>query len=146
MVKPNHADDFLNQIGRAVDIAAPRGHPDEPIIPDRKAKPLKDIALLLCGDINPAQRQTERGIIGDAARSQRRGPRPDNRTGRAAAMVEHQLGRQRQPVVEKGRINAAFKPLPGVAGQAKFLAGPCDVVGIEIGAFDENIGGRIRNA
>ena len=61
----------------------------------------------------------------------------------AAAMLDHQPGRNRQPVVKEGRVDAALEALAGIAGQPQFLAGPGDMLGIEVGAFDHDVGGRI---
>jgi len=52
----------------------------------------------------------------------------------------------RQPVIQKGRINPAFEALPRIAGQHQFLASAGDIFRREIGAFDQNIAGlRFRS-
>ena len=61
-------------------------------------------------------------------------------------MIEHQPACDGQPRVEERRIDPALEPLPRIAGQRQLLAGSCDMVGIEIGAFDQHVGGAFGNA
>ena len=56
-------------------------------------------------------------------------------------MFGDQPGGDGQPVIEKGRIDAALEALPGIAGQHQLLAGAGDILRREIGAFDQHLGG-----
>ncbi len=56
LVDPLDADHFLDQIGGAVDIAAPRRHGDRPVAVDREAEPFEDVALPLRRHGKAAQR------------------------------------------------------------------------------------------
>ena len=60
-------------------------------------------------------------------------------------MVQDQLGRNRQSVIQKGRIDAAFKTLTCVAGQCQFLAGTCDMLWVEKGTLNEDVGRSFGN-
>ena len=61
-------------------------------------------------------------------------------------MFEHQPSRDGQPVVEERRIDSALEPLARIAGQGELLAGAGNMLGIEIGAFDQHLGGFGRYA
>ena len=56
-------------------------------------------------------------------------------------MFGDQPGGDREPIIQKGRINPALEPLPGIAGQHQLLAGAGDILRREIGAFDQHLGG-----
>ena len=67
------------------------------------------------------------GIVGDDVRGSTGGvPARVTAARRAAAQVEHQPRRDREPVVEERRIDAALEPLARVAGQRQLLAGARD--------------------
>ena len=101
------------------------------------------------GDGEPAERLgAARGSIVDRALLERgrRAGADDAREAVAAALLDHQRGRDRSAVVEERRIDPALEPAARVAGQAELLAGPRDLLGIEIGAFDQHVGGRLGDA
>ena len=63
----------------------------------------------------------------------------------AAANVEDQPGQQRQPVVEERRVDPALEAAARIGGQAA-APGRCAAIrsGVEIGAFEQDVGGRRR--
>ena len=54
-VEPVHADDFLDQVGRAVDIGPPRRRGYGPVLADREAEPFERRALLGLGNVHTAE-------------------------------------------------------------------------------------------
>ena len=168
IVQPLDADDFLDDILPAGDIAAPGRHGDGPCSPakagvhlplvgrgtigrwvpafagtrDFKTQRFQYRLLPFCCDINPAQRQTFCRIIGHSALLRRRRAGPGNLARLPAAQFQHQRRGQCQPVIQKRRVNPAFEPLARIAGQHQLLTGPGDIFRGEIGAFDQDLGRR----
>ena len=64
---------------------------------------------------------------------------------RPAGQVKNKLCGNCQPVVEKGRINAAFKTLARIARQSQLLSRAGNMFRIEKRAFDEDIHCVFRN-
>src|SRR3546814_19487788 len=64
----------------------------------------------------------------------------------AAAQVQHHLRRKREAVSEKAGIDSALEPRPCVGRQAQLATGRADRLRTEIGAFDDDIGGRLGDA
>ncbi len=85
-------------------------------------------------------------MIGDDPLCERRLASQRHRARPSAAMIEHQPRRDRQSVGEEGRVDTALEALARVASQRQLLAGQRDMVGIEIGAFDQHVGSRLGHA
>ena len=143
-VIPHHPHDFLDQVGAPVDVTPPARH-DGLAAVDFEAEPLEDRDLLCFGHIDPAQRFRPLGQERDPPLGHRRLARARHRARRAAAMVDDQPRRDRQPFVEERRIDPALEPCPRIAGQQQFLPGPRDMLGVEKSAFDQDVGGLRRH-
>ena len=61
-------------------------------------------------------------------------------------MLDHQPRRDRQPLVEECRIDPALEPRPRITGQQQFLPGARNPLGVEISAFDNDVGRPRRHA
>ena len=55
-------------------------------------------------------------------------------------------GRDGETIVKERRVDAAFEPLARIAGERERLARPCNRIGGEIGAFDDDVGRLMRDA
>ena len=158
MVEPDDAHHFLDNVGPAIDIAPPAGHRHGPVTrhADRhavlifdavrvarhaKAQPFQDALLLVSRHIHTGERVALIGRVGERAQSDRRRARARRFAGGATAQPDHQIGRDRQAIVQKGGIDAAFEPAARVGGERQFLTCSGDPFGSEIGAFDEYVGG-----
>ena len=57
----------------------------------------------------------------------------------ASADVEDQAAQDREPLVQKGRVDPALEPASGIACEAECLAGPRDVLGCEVGDLQHDV-------
>ena len=133
---PHH---FLDQIGAAIDVAAPAGD-DRFSAFNGESKSLEDRNLLTLGHIDPAQRLRPLRDKRHPSLGHWRFTRAHHRAGLATAMVDYQPRRDRQSLVEERRIDAALESRSRIAGQQQFLPGPRDPLGIKISAFDQDVG------
>src|SRR3546814_11621718 len=85
-------------------------------------------------------------LIGDGPVRQRRFACRYRLRRLAAAQVQHHLRRKREAVSEKAGIDSALEPRPCVGRQAQLATGRADRLRTEIGAFDDDIGGRLGDA
>ena len=127
--KPVDADDFLDQVGRAVDVAAPGRHasPARPRRDTSKPRRSQDRALLVLGRSSTPPRRARsapdrRRHAARLDRRRRRRGSPSRRPSPPQSSSD-QRGRDREPVVEERRIDAALEAAARVAGQAELLAG-----------------------
>ena len=70
----------------------------------------------------------------------------DDLRRRAAAQIEHHLGREFEPGQHEGRIDAALEAVAGVGIDAELAAGLRDVDLVPQRQFDQHIGGGFRAA
>ena len=70
----------------------------------------------------------------------------DDLGGFAARQLDRHRGGDLQAGLDEGGIDAALEAAARVRDQAELLAGQRDMLGIEIGAFDEDVGGRLGDA
>ena len=146
IVEADDTHDFFDNICGAIDVTTPCRHGDAPVVAYGKTQSFQYIALLIRRNIDATKLLAILGVIGNVARRNWCGARPSDGTWRPAAMVEHEFGRDRQSVFQKRRVNAAFKTLPRIAGQSQLLSGARNMFRVEIGALDEDIRRRFRNA
>ena len=85
---------------------------------DGETEPLQDTAALP-RHVNAAKRLRAVVIEGDRALFDRRLSDALGRRRLAAANVDNQPGQDRQPIIEKGGVNAAFEAGARIAGQAR---------------------------
>ena len=144
MIEPDDTDDFLDQIGRTVDIAPPAWNADLPVIADAKAQRFENRLLAVGGNVDPTQPRAMACVIAKVARRDRRLTRADDFRSLAAANLEDQPRDHLDRVIEKRRINPALKPRPRIRGQRKRLSGLGDMFGREISDFEQHIARRFR--
>ena len=145
-IDADDANDFLDQIGRAIDIAACGRREDGPVGLDHEAERGEDIALAILRDGKTAEAFGEGRIINDALARHGRRAGMGRFAGGAAAQIEHETRRDLQPLGQERRIDAAFEARACVGGEQQPLSGARNAFGVEIGAFDDDVGGFERHA
>jgi hypothetical protein len=142
---PHH---FLDDVRRPIDVTAPARRTYLPGLAalDAEAEPFEDSALFGLGHVDAGQRQRARWWVGDHAIELRRRARADDFGCLPARQLQRHRRGEGQPRVEKRRIDAAFEAGAGVGGEAELLAGAGDRAGIEISAFDQDVGRAFLHA
>ena len=111
-----------------------------------EAEPLKDVLLAVVRHVEAAEGGAAGGIVGDDLGRLRRRAGADDLGRLAARQIDRHRRRQLQPILEEGGIDAALEPAPRVREEGQLLSGQSDMLGIEIGAFDEDVGGRFGDS
>ena len=146
LVEPVDAHDFLDQIGRTFDVAATQRADHLPIGADAEAEACEDALLLVPSHIQPAETERQTGIECNHFGRRRRRTGAHGLARRAASKVHDQAGEQIEASVQKLGINPAFKPRARIRGQSQLAARRADAGGIEIGNFEQHVGGSFRHA
>ncbi len=137
-----HARDLFDQIGFALNIAPPRGHPyfDHIACPrGREAKRGQDTDLFFLRDFHPDKADHAFGVQGVAARGFGRSTRLDNLGGFATAKIKDHLGCGLKTRTGVFRINAALETVARIGIDLQITARIGDLDHVPIGAFKENI-------
>ena len=145
IVEPDHADDFLHQIRRAIDIATPAWDSDR-CAGYREAERRQDFRLLVRRHINATQLCAQSGVISDGFRGQRRFACANDFRCFTAANVEDQLGDDGNCIIEESRVHAAFETRARIGSEREGLAGLCNPLRREIGDFKQHVGGVVGAA
>ena len=135
---------FLDEIGLALDVAAPRGRLDRQIARsqrlDRAAEGAQDRGTFLSRHIETAEARRALGAQHIAAPPIGRDAGGDDFRRFAAAQFEHQPGRDFEPVADKGRVEPALEAIARVARDVEPAAGGGGAYRIEQSRLDEHFG------
>uniref|UniRef100_A0A0N5A6U2 PE-PGRS family protein n=1 Tax=Parastrongyloides trichosuri TaxID=131310 RepID=A0A0N5A6U2_PARTI len=142
------AGDLLDQIGRALNIAAPgrRRHRPGRTAHDGEAQGEQDLEDPVVAEVHARQALHIGRIKGEGGRGGRSLSRYRDRRRLAAAQVQDQLRRQLQPRHDRGRVDAARKAVLGVRVDPQRAPGLGRGDGVEPGAFHEHVDGLVRAA
>ena len=148
-LKAENADDFLDNVGLALDVAAPAGCRDLHCIARarddeaERGQDALDLADLRLQPREPA-RLVERKI--DHAPAIGNGTREHDLRGLTAAKLNHELGGKLQPRHGESGIDAALEAETRVRSDAKLPPGLRDIGRIPQSGFDQDVGRRFRAA
>ena len=147
IVDADHAHDFLDDVGLALDVRAPARRGDMGDVGagalDAEAEALENLRRVF------TRRVDAREPLGfapgkiDGAREQRQfaGEREFGRL--AAAEFQHELRRKLDPRQRKGRIDAALETVARVGDNAELAAGVRDIHRVPQRRFDQHVGRRV---
>ena len=148
-LKAENADDFLDEVGLALDVAAPAGCRDLHCIArarDDEAERGQDALDLAYLGLKPREpaRLGERKI--DHAPAIGNGTREHDLRRLAAAKLNHELGGKLQPRHGESGIDAALEAETRVGRDAELAPGLRDIGRIPQSGFDQDVGRRFRAA
>src|SRR5205085_9598180 len=138
-IVPRDTGDFLDEIGGPFGVTPPRGD-GHFVAAELEAEAFEDHALASLRDVDPSQRFGPPEVEGDRSSLDRRLPCANHLGCFASADVDDQPGEDRQPIVEKRRIDAALEPAARLAGAAELLSGPRDMLRFEKSDLEDHIG------
>ena len=143
-------EDFLDEIGLALDVAAPGRRLDREIAArqalDREAERGQDRRALLRRHVEPAEGRRTLGTQHIAPPPIRDGAGRHDLGRLAAAQVEHQPGGDFEPVPDEGRVEPALETIARVARDIELAAGRGGAHRIEQCRLDQHLGCRLGAA
>src|SRR5665213_1549524 len=148
-VDPDHAHDFLDNIGLAVHVGAPGRHRDlyhRAVAGQHETEMAEDALYLQQRYLDPGkpldlgQRKIDDAVVAEGVADN------DILRRRTAAQFDHQPGRHFKPRHHEGRIDAAFETIAGIGIDAELAAGLGDVDLVPQRRFDQHVGGLFRTA
>ena len=144
IVEPVYPHDLFHNIRRAIHIGPPAGGGDCPIRRRRKPQRGENAPLLTLGNLHPAQRRRELGIISHLPARPRSHTRAHHFAGLAAANLQYQPGQDIEALIQKRRIHPPLKPPTRIRGQVQLAPGGGNPLRIEIGDLQQHIARRLR--
>ena len=144
LIDADDAHDLLDDIGLAFDVRAPGRHRDlhhRPLPATKKPRWPRMRFISISGTSRPARRLTSSTGKSIGAIVGRLAANHHDLRRRAAAQVEHHLGRQFETRHHEIRIDAALEAIARIGIDAELAAGLRDVDRIPERGFDQHVGG-----
>jgi hypothetical protein len=113
---------------------------------DGEAEPLQDVGLPVLGTSMPPSVAQRPGPVAMSPLQRRRLADVQRLRSLAACQLQRHAGGDLEARSDEAGIDSALEAGARVGGEAQLLPGAGDVRGIEIGAFDQDIGGGLGHA